>query len=131
MHHSPDLARSIGELFRMLRPVEELSVMLYHRRSVLYWYQIRYIEGYLHGESRFLPEVRLSSRYTDGERQEGNPYGSRLNFRILGTDIDFAMIQISQWNGLVRLIPRPIKKYWARRWGWSVSISGVARGGAR
>ena len=141
LHHSPDLPRSVGELMRVLRPGGEFGVMLYHRRSLLYWYQILFLEGYLHGERRFLSPLELASRYTDGDRQEGNPHtwpitaaeartifgphASRLGVRVLGTDIvpilDLAM------PGLTKVIPTPVWKSWARRWGWSLWISGERR----
>jgi SAM-dependent methyltransferase len=141
LHHSPDLPRSVGELMRVLRPGGEFGVMLYHRRSLLYWYQILFLEGYLHGERRFLSPLELASRYTDGDRHEGNPHtwpitaaeartifgphASRLGVRVLGTDIvpilDLAM------PGLAKVIPTPVWKSWARRWGWSLWISGERR----
>lgn len=138
LHHSPDLTRSIGELMRVLRPGGEFGVMLYNRHSLLYWYQIVYREGILHAERRFLSPLQLASRYTDGDRQEGNPhtwpvttremhsafgpYASRLNVRVLGVDIEPILGFVIP--GVVKLIPRIVWKSWARRWGWSLWISG-------
>jgi hypothetical protein len=85
--------------------------------------------------------LELASRYTDGDRHEGNPHtwpitaaeartifgphASRLGVRVLGTDIvpilDLAM------PGLAKVIPTPVWKSWARRWGWSLWISGERR----
>ena len=141
LHHSPDLGRSAGELMRVLRPGGEFGVMLYNRRSVLYWYQILYLEGLLHAERRFLSPLQLASRYTDGDRQEGNPhtwpvtaremrdlfgrFAARLDVRVLGVDIEPIVGLIAP--GLPRLIPRIVWKAWARRWGWSLWISGQRR----
>ena len=141
LHHSPDLARSIDELMRVLRPGGEFGIMLYNRHSILYWYQILYLEGLLHAERRFLSPLQLASRYGDGDRQEGNPhtwpvtvgemrelfgpYSSRLDVRVLGTDI--VPILKLMMPGVTRLIPTIVWKAWARRWGWSVWIAGERR----
>jgi hypothetical protein len=61
---------------------------------------IRYHEGFLHGESRFLDPLGLASRYTDGDKEIGNlhtwpvtkgemkallgPHSSRMNIYALG-----------------------------------------------
>src|SRR5579872_2555143 len=74
LHHSPNLQMSMRELLRVLRPGGEFGVMLYSRHSVLYWYSIRLLEGFLHGESLFLDELGLASRYTDAGADEGNPH---------------------------------------------------------
>ena len=141
LHHSPDLAHSVGELMRVVRPGGEFGVMLYNRHSLLYWYQILYLEGLLHAERQFLSPLQLASRYTDGDRQEGNPhtwpvtvremrelfgpYSSRLNVRVLGTDIT-PILELAM-PGLTKLVPRIVWKAWARRWGWSVWIAGERR----
>jgi SAM-dependent methyltransferase len=137
LHHSPNLGRSVGELMRVLRPGGEFGVMLYNRRSLLYWYQIFYLEGILHAERRFLSSLQLASRYTDGDRQEGNPhtwpvtasearsifrpYASRLRVQVLGVDVPMLGLAMP---GVVKLIPKAVWKSWARRWGWSLWISG-------
>lgn len=138
LHHSPNLERSLAELFRVLRPGGGFGVMLYHRHSLLYWYHILYTEGLLHGEARFLDRVQLASRYADGHRQEGNPHTwpvtrreahrlfaphtSSLGMRLLGTELDsFFKFMLP---GLSLLVPTVVKKAWARRWGWSLWIHG-------
>jgi len=139
LHHSPNLGRSVGELMRVLKPGGQFGVMLYNRHSVLYWYQIRYLEGLLHAERRSLSPLQLASRYTDGDRQEGNPhtwpvtsremrrmfglYSSRLDVRVFGVDIEPILTLIAP--GLPRLIPKVVWKAWGRRWGWSLWISGT------
>lgn len=141
LHHSPDLGRSVGELMRVVRPGGGFGVMLYNRHSILNWYQIQYLEGLLHAERRFLSPLQLASRYTDGDRQEGNPhtwpvtagemyrmfgpYASRLDVKVLGVDI-VPILNLAM-PGLAKLIPTIVWKSWARRWGWSLWISGERR----
>ena len=143
LHHSPNLERSIAELFRVLRPGGEFGVMLYNRRSIRYAYLMRYVQGYLHGESEFLSPVELASRYTDDLESEGNPhtwpvtraemsalfspYTEKLSFDVFGEDLENLfelMLPI-----VSRYIPRPLRNVWARRWGWSLWISGMKKRG--
>jgi ubiquinone/menaquinone biosynthesis C-methylase UbiE len=144
LHHSPDLDRSISEVFRVLRPGGEFGIMLYHRSSFLYWYFIRWMEGYLNAESKFLTTLQLASRYTDGDKQEGNPhtwpvtkpemrrlfqpYCAELGFQVMGLEIDAELFQIMPLPALARAIPIALRKPLARRWGWSLWIYGKARG---
>jgi len=141
LHHSPDLQRSIAELFRVLRPGGEFGVMLYNRQAIRYRYLIRYVEGFLHGESQFLRPLELASRYTDDLESEGNPHtwpvtpremaalfsphSEQLKLETFGEELDslfqFMLPVIS------RYIPQAARNVWARRWGWSLWISGMKK----
>lgn len=139
LHHSPNLERSIDELLRVLRPGGGFGVMLYNRRSILYGYQIAFLEGLVHAERCFLSPLGLASRYTDGDREEGNPHTwpiteaeardlfvsrvSSLDIRVLGTDVDGVVDQFMP--GVVRRLPRSLLKALARRLGWSLWIHGA------
>lgn len=141
LHHSPNLDKSVEEFMRVLKPGGGYGVMLYNRRSFLHWYETLYVEGFLHLENRFLDPIALASRYGDGAREEGNPhtwpvtvpemrcmfskYSDNVNIRILGTDLDYVFRHLLPGIGLV--IPEVVKKVWARRFGWSVWISGNKR----
>jgi len=141
LHHSPDLGRSISELFRVLRPGGEFGVMLYNRRSLRYQYLIRYVEGFLHGESHFLDALQLASRYTDGLESEGNPHtwpvtprematlfsrwSDRLSTEPFGEELDGLFEFLLPVIG--RYVPPRLRDVWARRWGWSLWISGTKR----
>lgn len=138
LHHSPDLARSVSEMMRVCRPGAGFGIMLYNRRSLWHWYTTLYVEGFLHRERRFLNPLQLASRYGDGYREEGNPhtwpvtpnefkkllapYSQNVRMKILGTELDglFALML----PGLGSILPRAVKKVWARRFGWSLWASG-------
>ena len=138
LHHSPDLERSLAEMMRVLKPGGGYGLMLYNRRSILHLYGTRYIEGFLHYESRFLGPLELASRYGDGSREEGNPhtwpvtrsevenmlapYSRDTRTRMLGTELDSWLRYLVPGIGV--LLPRWAKKPWARRLGWSLWFSG-------
>jgi ubiquinone/menaquinone biosynthesis C-methylase UbiE len=141
LHHSPDLPRSISELLRVLRPGGEFGVMLYHRHSIRYYYLVRYLEGFLHRESRYLDPLALASRYTDGIESEGNPHTwpvtrremERLfgpaceRFRIdtFGEELDSMFDLMLPKVG--RLVPKALRDVWGRRWGWSLWMTGTKK----
>lgn len=135
LHHSPDLSRSIAELFRVLRPGGEYALMLYNRASVYYKYYIEYLEGFLHGEAGFLSPLQLASRYTDGSEQEGNPYTwpvtpdeVRRMFRPYSLDVrieGMGLVEFAFPPKIGTLIPRWLIDSWSRRWGWSLWITGT------
>ncbi|HEV2705669.1 MAG TPA: class I SAM-dependent methyltransferase [Pyrinomonadaceae bacterium] len=138
LHHSPNLEQSINELMRVLRPGGGFGIMLYNRRSILYWYSIKYLQGYLHYEDKFLKPLELASRYGDGDTQEGNPHtwpvtseeaaellrphSRDVQVKRLGTELDNIFRQMLPFVG--RAVPRVARKAWARRYGWSLWIHG-------
>lgn len=138
LHHSPDLEKSLAEVMRVLKPGGGFGIMLYDRQSILHWYETLYIEGFLHFENNFLGPLELASRYGDAGREEGNPhtwpvtkseitaslksYSSDLELKKLGTDLDYAFRHLLPGLGL--FLPTWAKKPWARRFGWSLWISG-------
>jgi ubiquinone/menaquinone biosynthesis C-methylase UbiE len=139
LHHTLNIKQALAELYRVLKPGGSTGVMLYNRNSLLYLYTIRILEGYLHLENDFLTPLKLASRYTDGSREEGNPYTWPVTkkeivenlfsqFRdvridVLGSDIahvlDLAFPRFGTY-----LFPRIGLRALGRRWGWSLWITG-------
>lgn len=65
LHHTPDTERAIDEVYRVLRPGGVAKVMLYHRRSLYFWFVIILRFGILRGElARSTPE-EIMSRYVE------------------------------------------------------------------
>src|SRR6185369_4534836 len=50
LHHTPDTTGAIREVHRVLRPGGTAKVMLYHRNSLNYWFEIILRRGLLGGE---------------------------------------------------------------------------------
>jgi ubiquinone/menaquinone biosynthesis C-methylase UbiE len=139
LHHTPNIRKTLQEIHRVLEPGGRAGVMLYNRSSVLYLFWIRFYEGWLHREGRFLDPVELASRYGDGSREEGNPHTwpvtekeiyedlfrpfSRVRVTILGTELDNIFRRVMP--GIGSILPRFVKKAYARRWGWSLWIEAI------
>lgn len=135
LHHSPDLPASIAELRRVLKPGGRIGVMLYNRQSLLYRFLIYWQEGIVNLERRWLDELGLASRYTDGERREGNPHTwpvtkaeirqelftafRDVQVKTLGTDVANVLNIWGDSLGSRRMSPSSVNAL-ARRWGWSL-----------
>jgi SAM-dependent methyltransferase len=140
LHHSPDLRRSLDELHRVMRPGARIGVMLYNRESLLFRFLVRWQEGCVNLERRWLDELALASRYGDGERREGNPHTwpvtqheirtelftafDNVDCRVLGTDVP-NVLNIWGFELGSRVMPRPAIDALARRWGWSLWATGA------
>ncbi len=138
LHHTPNTARAIRELYRILKPGGRVGVMLYHRASAMYWFLTEYVEGFLNLENMFLTPRELASRYGDGGRAEGNPHTWPVTRREVYQDLftDFTHVQIDTFgtdlagvlglwfSGFARLLPHRLLDACARRWGWSLWITG-------
>lgn len=141
LHHSPNLQRSLSEMMRVLRPGGSFGLMLYSRRSILYGYRIKYLEGFLNRESRFLGPLELASRYTDGAEEEGNPHtwpvtddevrqmlqphAKELRFKRLGGEV--GEIFEFMLPGLGSVLPAWAIRPWSRLLGWSLWVDGQRR----
>jgi 2-polyprenyl-3-methyl-5-hydroxy-6-metoxy-1,4-benzoquinol methylase len=138
IHHTPGIEQAAREMFRVLKPGGRLALMLYNRNSVLYKYFVSYQEGVVNLERQFLDELGLASRYGDGGRQEGNPHTwpvtdeevrrelvpmcQNVSIKVLGTDVPEAL---NTWfPRLGQRLPLSWRKALARRWGWSLWITG-------
>jgi ubiquinone/menaquinone biosynthesis C-methylase UbiE len=135
LHHTPGIARAISELHRVLKPGGRVGVMLYNRHSLLFRFLVRWQEGFVNLESRWLDDVALASRYADGERREGNPHTwpvtkreirkdlfsafSNVRVRVLGTDVPNVLNIWAPELGIKRTPDASIDAL-ARRWGWSL-----------
>ncbi len=41
IHHSPDIEKTVDEIYRVLKPGGLGSIMIYHRSSLFYWYRLQ------------------------------------------------------------------------------------------
>ena len=138
LHHSPNFKKSVSELLRVTKKGGEFGIMVYNRNSILFNYMIKYREGFLHLENKFNSQISLASKFTDGAKEGGNPYtwpltcselkklltpfSNKLKIKILGTDLDASLPQLIPFLG--KFFPLFIKKSLAKRFGWSIWITG-------
>ena len=74
LHHTPDTAGAIREVHRVLRPGGVAKVMLYHRNSLNYWFEIVVRRGLLAGEYlRGRSSEEIMSRVIEFSEHEARP----------------------------------------------------------
>jgi SAM-dependent methyltransferase len=132
LHHTPDTARAVREVHRVLRPGGLARVMLYHRNSLYYWTEIILHRGLLRGH--FLrghsPE-EIMSRYVEYSSAEARPlvkvYSRRQArslfepFREVETEVE-QMIR-EELRFMRPLISEKMFSRLRRSAGWNVIIS--------
>ena len=132
LHHTPDTARAVRELHRVLRPGGQARVMLYHRGSWAYWSQVVVRYGILRGEFlRGKSPADIMSRYVEFNEGGGRPLVkgySRREARELFSMFREVKVQVeqlieSEFFLLGRLIPRTIFRRLQKSIGWNVIVS--------
>ena len=135
VHHTPDDARAIRELIRVLRPGGRLMVMVYHRNSALYRISFPLVR-------RFSPTSRgrRMQELVNGVDGAGNPLGrvySRRELARLLPGCDIVEMTAGHLRGTLpplgpvhdptAFIPEPVLRRLARRFGWFLYVAAVKR----
>jgi SAM-dependent methyltransferase len=128
LHHTPETARAVGEVWRVMKPGGRLIVMFYHRNSVL--------------NRLTFPLARLR---TGKSREQlvnevdgyGNPKGdvySKAELQALlreFTDLECQVGLLQRWMlpaRLSRFVSDARLAEWGRRWGWFIYAKGRKAG---
>jgi ubiquinone/menaquinone biosynthesis C-methylase UbiE/uncharacterized protein YbaR (Trm112 family) len=139
LHHTPDTAKAIREVFRVLRPGGRAVIMLYARHSLEYWGNLFLIQGILRGalfrHQNWLG--RITEWMASGPQRYLNPetkvYSSAEVRRLFN---QFASVRIRKYSfnysmlgPLSRAIPYLGSRMHNRLMGWLERTQPVSRGG--
>ena len=130
LHHTPDTARAIREVRRVLRPGGQAIVMLYHRGSLAYWGGLMFKQGILRGKLLRNSVAQIMSRQVEYGSEESRPLVkvySRNEARKLFRDYSGCEISVNQLTRpelrpFGRLVPEPMFNWLAERFGWNLLI---------
>lgn len=132
LHHTPDTAGAVREIHRVLRPGGLAKVMLYHRNSWNYWFEIVLHRGLLRGQLLHGQTAEdIMSRYVEVNEGEGRPlvkvYSRRQArelfsmFREVKTEV--RQLTRAEFYFVGRLVPQRIVDALSHSFGWNVIIS--------
>jgi ubiquinone/menaquinone biosynthesis C-methylase UbiE len=132
LHHTPDTARAVAEVHRVLRPGGTARVMLYHRNSLYYWTEIILHRGLLRGHFlRGHSTEEIMSRYVEYSSTEAKPlvkvYSRRQAralfkpFREIKTEVEQMIREELRFLG--PLVSEKMFARLSRSAGWNVIIT--------
>ena len=134
LHHTPDTAGAIGEVHRVLRPGGTAKVMLYHRNSLNYWFEIVLRRGVLAAEflrGRSAEEImsRVIEFSDHGARPLVKVY-SRKEARELfslfkDVTVDVEQLMRVELRFLSPLVSESMLDRLRKRIGWNVIVTAV------
>jgi ubiquinone/menaquinone biosynthesis C-methylase UbiE len=132
LHHTPDTARAVREIHRVLRPGGFARVMLYHKGSLAYWSQVILRYGILHAEFlRGNSPAAIMSKYVEFNAGGGRPLVkvySRRQARQMFSMFREVNVQVEQLTRpelffLGHLISEALFRRLRQTVGWNVIIS--------
>ena len=132
LHHTPDTTGAIREVHRVLRPGGTAKVMLYHRHSLNYWFEIILRRGLLGGEFlRGRSAEEIMSRVIEFSDHDARPLVkvySRKQARALFSQFSDVKIDVEQLTReelrfVAPLVSETRLENLGRRIGWNVIIT--------
>jgi ubiquinone/menaquinone biosynthesis C-methylase UbiE len=132
LHHTPDTGGAISEIHRVLRKGGTAKVMLYHRNSLNYWFEIILRRGLLNGDFiRGRSSEEIMSRAVEYSEHEARPLVkvySRKQARSLFSLFENVNVEVEQLTRdelrfLSRVVPDSFFNRLQRQLGWNVIIT--------
>lgn len=131
LHHTPDTARAVDEIHRVLKPGGKAIVMLYHRASLYYWGSLFFKHGILGGELFKQSMAEIMSRRVEYSETEGRPLVksyTRNEGRQMFSNFSDCNLQVNQLTRrelrpVGRFVPRVLLEWLARNFGWNLLIT--------
>jgi len=124
LHHTPDTARAVAEVHRVLRPNGRVILMFYHRNSPQY--RVKFpLMRWLRGKS-----IQQSINEVDGVgNPKGDVYSQAELARLMRQFTNLEMFAgVLPWHMAPRvrpLVPGPVQRWLERRWGWFLYAKGL------
>ncbi|HYK20358.1 MAG TPA: class I SAM-dependent methyltransferase, partial [Pyrinomonadaceae bacterium] len=134
LHHTPDTAGAIREVYRVLRQGGVAKVMLYHRHSLNYWIEIVLRRGLLGAEFlRGRSAEEIMSRVIEHSDHEARPLVkvySRREARELFSQFKDVKVEIEQLTRaelrfLSSLVSESMLNRWRKTIGWNVIVTAI------
>jgi SAM-dependent methyltransferase len=132
LHHTPDTAGAIREVHRVLRPGGTAKVMLYHRNSLNYWFEIVLRRGLLGGEflrGRSAEEImsRVVEFSDHGARPLVKVYNRRQAHELFkqfsAVSVEVEQLTRKEFRVFSRVVSERLFEKLRRRIGWNVVIT--------
>ncbi len=134
LHHTPETSIAIHEAHRILKPGGTAKVMLYHRNSWGYWFELMFRQGLIHGELfRGLSPNDIMSKYVEFNESGGLPLVkvySRGEARKMFAMFSEVRIEVDQLTRpevyfIGKHLPESIFRSLRRTVGWNVIITAI------
>jgi ubiquinone/menaquinone biosynthesis C-methylase UbiE len=134
LHHTPGTQEAVREAHRVLKPGGTAKVMLYHRGSWGYWFELMFRHGVVKGEFfRGLSAADILSKYVEYNEDGGRPLvkvysrSEAKGLFSMFTQVDVAVEQLTRPEiyFLGRYIPESIFEKMGRTIGWNVIVTAV------
>jgi SAM-dependent methyltransferase len=134
LHHTPDTAGSIREVHRVLRPGGVAKIMLYHRNSLNYWFEIVLRRGVLGLEFlRGRSAEEIMSRVIEFSDHDARPlvkvYSRRQVRELFGmfkdVRVEVDQLMRNELRFLSPLVTDAVFEKLKRTIGWNVVITAI------
>jgi SAM-dependent methyltransferase len=132
LHHTPDTAGAIREVHRVLRPGGTAKVMLYHRNSLNYWFEIILRRGLLGGEFlRGRSAEEIMSRVIEISNHDARPlvkvYSRKQARALFGEfreiNVDVEQLTREELRFVAPLVSKKLLQTLGNRIGWNVVVT--------
>ena len=132
LHHTPDTAGAIREVHRVLRHDGTAKVMLYHRHSLNYWFEIILRRGVVGGEFlRGRSAEEIMSRVIEFSDHDARPLvkvysrkeAAALFSQFREVDVEVAQLTREELRFFAPLVSDGVFERLSKRLGWNVIIT--------